>query len=52
MKTGNVSRAYSRLKFWFLLLPFLLGMQGTAFAATDVTIYDEALAPGWQHSAR
>jgi alpha-N-arabinofuranosidase len=49
MKTGNVSRAYSRLVFWILLMPFLLALRGTAFAATDQTIYDEALAPGWQN---
>ena len=42
------SRAYSRLRFWVFLLPFLLGLQGTAFSATDQTIYDEGLAPGWQ----
>jgi alpha-L-arabinofuranosidase len=35
--------------FWALLLPFLLALRGTAFAATDLTIYDEALAPGWQN---
>jgi alpha-L-arabinofuranosidase len=49
MKTGNVSAARSRLGFWVFLLPFLLGFQGTAFAQTDLTIYDEALAPGWQN---
>jgi hypothetical protein len=49
MKTGNVSRAYSRLVFWILLMPLLLALRGTAFAATDQTIYDEALAPGWQN---
>ena len=40
MKTRNVVRA-------FLLC--LLGLQASAFAQTDVTIYDEALAPGWQN---
>ncbi len=35
--------------FWFLLLPFVLGLRSTAFAQTDFTIYDEALAPGWQN---
>jgi len=49
MKTGNVSRASSRLRFWFLLLPLLLGLQNPAFAQTDFTIYDEALASGWQN---
>jgi hypothetical protein len=49
MKTGNVSRAYSRLVFWILLLPFLLALRGTAFAVTDQTIYDEALGSGWQN---
>ena len=49
MKTRNVSRASSRLGFWFLLLPLLLALRSTAFAATDLTIYDEALAPGWQN---
>ena len=49
MKTGNVSAARPRLLYWLLLLPFLLGLRGTAFAQTDVTIYDEALAPGWQN---
>jgi alpha-N-arabinofuranosidase len=48
MKTGNVLRASSRLRFWFLLLPLLLGLQIPAFAQTDFTIYDEALASGWQ----
>ena len=42
-------RAYPRLGFWLFLLPFLLGVRGTAFGATDLTIYDEALAPGWQN---
>ena len=49
MKTGNVSSAYPRLGFWLFLLLFLLGVRGTAFGATDLTIYDEALAPGWQN---
>ena len=39
MKTRIVVRA---------LLVCLLGLQGAAFAQTDVTIYDETLAPGWQ----
>jgi hypothetical protein len=49
MKTGKVSAARPRLLYWLLLLPFLLGLRGTAFAQTDLTIYDEALAPGWQN---
>ena len=28
MKTGNVLRALPRLRFWFLLLPLLLGLRG------------------------
>ena len=47
MKTGNVS-AQPRFQFWLFLMLCLLGMRGTAFAQTDLTIYDEALAPGWQ----
>ena len=49
MKTRNVSAARSRLGFWLFLLPLLLGWQGTASAQTDFTIYDEALASGWQN---
>jgi hypothetical protein len=49
MKTRNVSAGLSRLWFWALLLPMLLGWRGTAYAQTDLTIYDEALAPGWQN---
>src|SRR5688572_30554362 len=49
MKTGNVSNARARFSHWLLLLPFLLlGLRGMAFAQTDVTIYDEDLASGWQ----
>ena len=42
-------RARPRLACWFFLLPLLLGLRATAFAQTDLTIYDEALAPGWQN---
>jgi len=49
MKTRNVSAARSRLGFWVFLLPLVLGFQSTAFAQTDRTIYDEALAPGWEN---
>ena len=49
MKTGIVSVTRPRLLYWLLLLPFLLALRGPAFAATDQTIYDEALAPGWQN---
>ena len=48
MKTGNVSRACPRLHFWLFALLCLLALRGPALAQTDVTIYDEALAPGWQ----
>jgi hypothetical protein len=49
MKSRNLSTARTRLLRWALLLPFLLGLQGAAFAQTDLTVYDEALAPGWQN---
>ena len=49
MKTGKVSVARQRLLAWVVLLPVLLGLRATAFGATDVTLYDEALAPGWQN---
>ena len=49
MKTGKVSAARKHLGFWFLLLPLLLALRGTAFAQTDVTVYDEGLALGWQN---
>ena len=49
MKSGKVSATRPRLAFWLFLLPFLLALRSTAFGATDVTIYDEALAPGWQN---
>ena len=49
MKTGNVSSAPLRFLQWLILLPLLLGLQGTAFAQTDQVIYDETLAPGWQN---
>ena len=39
----------SRKLCWVLLLPLLLALRGTAFAATDRVIYDEALAGGWQN---
>ena len=48
MKSGKISASRSRLVYWLFLLPLLLGLRGTAFAATDLTVYDEALAPGWQ----
>jgi hypothetical protein len=47
MKTRKVTA--SRLVHWLLLLPWLAGWHGAALAATDLTIYDEALAPGWQN---
>src|SRR5688572_4568905 len=49
MKSGKVSAARSRLASWFFLLPLMLVLRGTAFGATDQTLYDEALAPGWQN---
>jgi alpha-L-arabinofuranosidase len=49
MNTGNVSITRNRFQFWLFLLLCLLGLRGTAFAQTDVTIYDEGLAPGWQN---
>jgi len=49
MKSGKVSASRARLVCWIFLLPLLLGLRGTAFGATDLTIYDEALAPGWQN---
>ena len=49
MKTGKASAARQRLLAWIVLLPVLLGLQATAFGATDQTIYDEALAPGWEN---
>ncbi len=49
MKSGNVSATRSRLIFRLLLLPCLLAVRSAAFGATDLTIYDEALAPGWQN---
>lgn len=32
---------------WFFLLAFALSFRASASAATDLTIYDESLAPGW-----
>jgi hypothetical protein len=49
MGSRNNSSARNRVLQWILLLPLLLGLHGTAFAQTDFTIYDEALAPGWQN---
>jgi alpha-N-arabinofuranosidase len=48
MRTGTVSRGHLRLVCWLFLLPFLLALRATAVAQTDVTIYDEELASGWQ----
>ena len=49
MKTGKASAARHRFLAWIVLLPVLLGLRVTAFGATDQTIYDEALASGWQN---
>lgn len=49
MESGKISVARLRLLSWLLLLPWLLGLQGTALAQTNFTVYDEALTPGWQN---
>src|SRR5262245_14778686 len=49
MRSRNVSVARLRRWCWIVLLPVLLGLRGTAFAAADFTIYDEGLASGWQN---
>ena len=49
MRTWKASAVRSRLAFWFFLLPLLLAVRGTTFAAVDLTIYGDALAPGWQN---
>jgi len=49
MKTGTVSTARPRTRFWLFSLLCLLGLQGAAFGQADRTIYDEALAAGWQN---
>jgi hypothetical protein len=49
MKTRTVSAVRPRFQFWLFLLFCVLGMRGTAFAQTDLTIYDEGLASGWQN---
>jgi alpha-L-arabinofuranosidase len=49
MKSGKVSAARPRLVYWLFLLPLLLCFRGTAFGQTDLTLYDEGLAPGWQN---
>lgn len=49
MRSGNVSASRLRRWCWIVLLPVLIGLRGTAFAAVDTTIYDEGLAPGWQN---
>src|SRR5262245_61848443 len=49
MRSRNDSAARLRRWCWIVLLPVLIGLRGTAFAAVDQTIYDEALAPGWQN---
>ena len=48
MRSGKLSAVRSRLA-WMRLLPFMFALHGAAFAQTDLTIYDEALAPGWQN---
>ena len=49
MNIRKVGDARSGLAFWFFLLPLLLVVRVTAFAAVDKTLYDETLAPGWQN---
>jgi len=49
MRSRNDAAARLRRWCWIVLLPVLIGLRGTAFAAVDQTIYDEALAPGWQN---
>ena len=49
MRSRNVSAARLRAWCWVVLLPLLFAARGTAFAATDRVIYDEALAAGWQN---
>src|SRR5262245_29208621 len=49
MRSRNDSAARLRRWRWIVLLPVLIGLRGTAFAAVDLTIYDEALAGGWQN---
>ena len=48
--TTRIVSARSRLSYWVLLMAMLLlGLRGAAFGATDLTIYDDTLAPGWQN---
>src|SRR6188768_4523273 len=49
MRSRNVSAARLRTWCFAFLLPLLLAARGTALAATDRVIYDEALAAGWQN---
>src|SRR3954464_13504706 len=49
MKSWKASASRYSLVSWIVLLPLLLGLRATAFAATDRVIYDEALAGGWQN---
>src|SRR5262245_8524416 len=49
MRSKKELAARLRRWCWIVLLPVLLGLRGTAFAAVDQTIYDEVLAPGWQN---
>ena len=49
MRSRNHSAARLRAWCFAFLLPLLLVARGTAFAATDRVIYDEALAAGWQN---
>jgi alpha-N-arabinofuranosidase len=49
MRTGNVWLARLRLVSWIVCLNVLLGLRATYAQTTDLTIYDEALASGWQN---
>ncbi|HKE92730.1 MAG TPA: hypothetical protein VKB34_00375 [Povalibacter sp.] len=45
----NIPAPRLRLLLWILLLPLALAFRATSFGATDLTLYDEMLAPGWQN---
>ena len=49
MRTRKVCDARSLHALWFFLVSLLLAVHVPAFAAVDKTLYDEALAPGWQN---
>ena len=49
MRTRKVCDARPLHALWFFLVSLLLAVHVPAFAAVDKTLYDEALAPGWQN---